>query len=353
MNAYLSLAKALRWQGNDWKFICEEYNSFLRDRLIAYASQSGTVASELRALIDCLSLDEKSSFVCYPYVADVLHPRTRLTTDESLWPLLAHAFSYLAWLGKIDRQYMVIQWPNAGIRKPMESIPLECRLNKPLPLAVDPCLEFPGMTGGNDLRILDDATLAMQTARVRHAESLIREWCPEAWRLSAIGTEILSLRKEVSEASRFGSASFRGLAGLNLLINPHLVSTGTLADAIVHEAIHSVLYQVEPVFGDFFRDQEAAKNETPSPWTGRLITVDNVAQACFVWSGLFYFWKAAAQCENSEASGVAPRARMSMIAKGFAALELRQLEGILNDCMFAAISEMRSELVEDASLVGV
>jgi HEXXH motif-containing protein len=64
-----------------------------------------------------------------------------------------------------------------------------------------------------------------------------------------------------------------------------------LANALVHEAIHSLLYMVE-LMEPFYVFEDRAF-EVASPWTGNLLSLRSYVHACFVWFGLWNFWRAA------------------------------------------------------------
>jgi hypothetical protein len=64
-----------------------------------------------------------------------------------------------------------------------------------------------------------------------------------------------------------------------------------IADAIVHEAIHALLYMQEQK-KSWVYDPDLCKPipRVVSPWTGRHLALRPFLQACFVWYGLLHFW---------------------------------------------------------------
>lgn len=66
------------------------------------------------------------------------------------------------------------------------------------------------------------------------------------------------------------------------------ISICRLADALVHESIHSFLYSLELelplVAGENLNDC------IRSPWSGRLLKIHSYLHACFVWYSLALFW---------------------------------------------------------------
>jgi hypothetical protein len=98
------------------------------------------------------------------------------------------------------------------------------------------------------------------------------------------------------ESPKFTSGSTAHYIGRSLFCNAHLPSADVelLAESLVHEAIHSLLYMheaCEPWVVDGQRFTEDA--EVESPWTGATLVVRPFLQACFVWFGLTHFWSLA------------------------------------------------------------
>jgi hypothetical protein len=78
-----------------------------------------------------------------------------------------------------------------------------------------------------------------------------------------------------------------------MFINAHLpaIDRERLADALVHEAIHSLLYMHETREPWIVDDRSVPRDAAlESPWSGARLTVRNFLQACFVWFGLAHFW---------------------------------------------------------------
>lgn len=345
-NAYQQLSKILEWNDQPVSWITHAYIEYLISKLDVYRNYGGINSQELNVLCNQFSEAELKTFVTYPYVADLLHPRTNLHSDEDIWPIQAYALSYLTWLEKFPSEYAIHEAPD-GLRLPIDSFPIENRISKKLPVSFSSNLIFPGMDrGGNDLHILDTEKVALETIRVSEAQKLIIKWSPQTWNFVAIGTELLAIRGESSEPNKFGSASFRGLAGLNLLINPNTTTLPIIIEAIVHEAIHSLLYQLEPSFGDFFPEKSNSKTPVKSPWTGTTITLDNISQACYVWFGLFNFWKKASEFDKIDREAGVALNNMIKIASGFEFLDITTLKENINSDMYNAINYMKARTSE-------
>ena len=96
----------------------------------------------------------------------------------------------------------------------------------------------------------------------------------------------------------FSSGSMNQYVGRSIFWNAHLTSVdaGTLAEALVHEAIHTLLDMHRSrnpwVLGP--RQPAGEHDVIVSPWTGAGLLLEPFLQACFVWYGLLHFWRAAA-----------------------------------------------------------
>ena len=114
------------------------------------------------------------------------------------------------------------------------------------------------------------------------------------------------------EGRRFSSGSMNQYVGRSILWNAHLpsVDIASLAEALVHEAIHAYLYMHEAC-DPWFVDHEMIPDHpvVTSPWTGAELRLEPFLQACFVWFGLLHFWRSA------DRAGIFPGGRA---AKGIA-----------------------------------
>lgn len=96
------------------------------------------------------------------------------------------------------------------------------------------------------------------------------------------------------EMDGFSSGSMNQYVGRSIFWNAHLTSvdTGTLAEALVHEAIHTLLdmHRARTHWVPSPR-QSSADDVIVSPWTGSGLLLESFLQACFVWYGLLHFWR--------------------------------------------------------------
>jgi hypothetical protein len=98
------------------------------------------------------------------------------------------------------------------------------------------------------------------------------------------------------ESSKFTSGSTGQYIGRSIFCNAHLPSADVelLAESLVHEATHSLLYMHEAVEPWVLREKPFdAEAIVVSPWSGATLPVRPFLQACFVWFGLVNFWSLA------------------------------------------------------------
>lgn len=122
----------------------------------------------------------------------------------------------------------------------------------------------------------------------------------EARAIVAAFTRAIVIRSDPTENERltsFSTEHYIGRVGFSNL-DARAVSPARVADSLVHEAIHSLIYVVElarPLLAARLVDDPAATLtiRVASPWTGRSLDVHSFAHACFVWFGLAGFWRRA------------------------------------------------------------
>ena len=156
--------------------------------------------------------------------------------------------------------------------------------------------------------------------------------------------------QEDDEQSYFTGYSTQQYAGRTVIGNPQLAQVGQIAESIVHEAIHAMLYMLlqthpwgleDPYFDD--------TKKLPSPWTGKMLPVSTLLHACFVWYGLLTFWSRATTSKAFPPKWV--RGRMSRAALGFAGPPLlERLDEADRDAIAppirAAIGRMQDRVIE-------
>ena len=105
-------------------------------------------------------------------------------------------------------------------------------------------------------------------------------------------TKVLVVQKEPPYTG-FSSNSRDDRIGRSAVRNPHLAAVVEvdLADSLVHEAIHSLLYMQEHRHR-WFQDEAlySPQERVRSPWSGNRLPLRYFFHACFVWYGLLHFW---------------------------------------------------------------
>jgi hypothetical protein len=143
----------------------------------------------------------------------------------------------------------------------------------------------------------------LPAADVRHALAKLHIAATEipliaepAWCMVRDFTQLVILLPDRQAPRDFSSGSSGQFIGRTVLANPHLakVTPVHLAEALVHEAIHAVLYMDERQ-SDWVLDPDlyAGPMRITSPWTGHPLPLRPYLQACFVWFGLLAFWSSA------------------------------------------------------------
>jgi len=139
---------------------------------------------------------------------------------------------------------------------------------------------------------LDSEEKKLALERLRSAADGIRRISPQVHQFVRSFTKVLILQRDPEAPSMFASGSSGQFVGRSVLSNPQLPSVDDVdvAEGLVHEAIHSLLYMqeqqkrwVDPAF-------YGAEKRTHSPWTGNHLPLRPYLQACFVWYGLVHFW---------------------------------------------------------------
>jgi hypothetical protein len=158
-------------------------------------------------------------------------------------------------------------------------------------------------------------------------------------------TKVLVLQKD--ESQPFSSGSNGDYVGRSVIANPHKVQDVDLADAVVHEAIHALLYmQEEQQPWVLAPELWEPIPRTVSPWSGRPLPIRQFLQACFVWYGLLHLWALAGQ----HGSFANPRLRQLFkraaggFVRGSLASILEPYAGGLTEDIVATVVEMQDRV---------
>ncbi|WP_189278782.1 aKG-HExxH-type peptide beta-hydroxylase [Kitasatospora griseola] len=150
----------------------------------------------------------------------------------------------------------------------------------------------------------------------------------------------ISVRRDASRTP--SSSSWPPLPGYLRLWNADLGDLCWTVDALVHEAVHGLLYMIEEQ-ESWFTDRAAWRTSSMrSPWSGRDLPLHSFVHACFVWFALLCFW---ADAELDGADGMFRQA-----SKGFESGRLPVLIRSLHT-VDAGVREVLLELVAQAEQV--
>jgi hypothetical protein len=131
-------------------------------------------------------------------------------------------------------------------------------------------------------------------ADLNQAITMISQASPAAARLITTFVKVIIYRKETARLNRVGSSSTPSHIGRLLLRNGHVMDVGMLADALVHESVHALLFTIECFHPFAPRGSDVT---ILSPWSDNPLPLWIYLQACFVWYALANFWIAATSAE--------------------------------------------------------
>ena len=138
---------------------------------------------------------------------------------------------------------------------------------------------------------------------------------------------VVALRRDPASPEIPGSFSRPDYLGLATIINPDckVASYIYLADAIVHEAVHSYIYMIELESGDntAYEHFPLVDREIISPWSHKRLKIRYFVHACFVWYSLLNFWNLVVM--NSRLCSDEAIERRHLCAKGFSKSRLADL----------------------------
>lgn len=153
--------------------------------------------------------------------------------------------------------------------------------------------------------LIDDA---MQRIGVAH---------PAAFAMITLITKVIVVKKQMTNAHEPHSSSSTPFIGRVAIANAHStkVNREYLANAVVHETIHSLLFMIEMFDAAMVKQEQSSEIHLTSPWTARSLPLDAFIHACFVWYGLAGFWRAAVQ--SKAFSGRTARKMLQTAESGF------------------------------------
>jgi hypothetical protein len=185
----------------------------------------------------------------------------------------------------------------------------------------------------SDGPVYDANSLMAVIAKAEVANRLIRNVVPNAWTVVANFTKLLHFLPDYDAPSQFSSGSSGQFVGRTVIANAHLekITAIELSEALVHEAIHAVLYMAEqqrPWVLD--PDLYAGPARIASPWTHNPLPLRPYLQACFVWYGLACYLTGLLQAEGT--NDILIKQRLEIALSGFRRLDLlANIAPFLND----------------------
>lgn len=165
--------------------------------------------------------------------------------------------------------------------------------------------------------------VAASRRQVEAGLDYVRAMSPCAATMVHNAVQVLQIGRLTNSPSATGSCSWRELIGAVGLANPDgpRWNPARVAEALIHESIHQTIYKLE-LTGELFTDLRAASTlSAVSPWSGRNLRMTSFVHACFVWFGLWHFWRLCPQTD-----------------KRVAALQARAYRGFEGDGPLAVVS---------------
>ncbi|GEM_PF-5576844 len=174
-------------------------------------------------------------------------------------------------------------------------------------------------------------------SKLSDAAALLARFVPGAWTFVEQLTRVVVLKCDADVIKGgFVSASTPLCTGRPVLQNPHadFVNVEMLADALLHESIHSAFDAAE--YFDTKLPERDTAHRLASPWTGKQLDPNTYIQASYVWFGLFNFWASAL----SQSPETWPRAQklFQKTARGF------------RDSTFLSRARARADLYDQETL---
>lgn len=158
--------------------------------------------------------------------------------------------------------------------------------------------------------------------KLRAALSLIDESSSTAGRLVRNATRCIRVRKSLTEIT--AAETDPRVIGEMRLHNPQLDSLRVidLADALIHESLHSFLAMYELRYGSFVGFEQSALIRPVSPWSGNPIPYNAFTHAVFIYFALFTFYRLLYPKLESEMEREDVAELMTRCSRGFRLVDL-------------------------------
>jgi hypothetical protein len=195
----------------------------------------------------------------------------------------------------------------------------------------------------DDLLTLEKKEQINTTKKIIKAVSAMEQMSISAYELWADSIDVIVVRKQPSNQNRFISNTSANEPRSIFLINAHLALADTklVSEALLHEAIHSLLFTYESITTPFLINSDQSKDTLVcSPWTNKQLRLISYVHACIVWYGLFWFWR------SSQAVKLLPTTRLNreieFISSGF---NKRPISNILKPHLNSLSIEIKNLLI--------
>jgi hypothetical protein len=197
----------------------------------------------------------------------------------------------------------------------------------------------------------DTSEMSLVVERLNLACERIRDVDPSVLDFVLNFNKVLIFVKDPAAPEQFSSGSTTQYVGRSFLTNPHVDSVDTviLAEALVHEGIHALLFmeELQRPWGDIPELSDGVRRVV-SPWTGNSLSLSSFLQACFVWYGLAHFWALALREQAFEPARI--KQRLIQASCGFLSgplyTDLEKFLPAIYPEVVDAIQEMQARLVD-------
>jgi hypothetical protein len=157
--------------------------------------------------------------------------------------------------------------------------------------------------------------------------------------------KVIALARTPASPHEQLSSSRRDMLGIATLSNvtSQRWSTMSLADSLLHEAIHSFLFRLE--MGAPFHPDYALANDimVASPWSGKPLPLSAYVHACFVWFGLWSIWKGG-DLDDPEVRQLAFRSQRGFLADPLLELYDRRADQQINTDVMTVLRSFVTEV---------
>ncbi|MFQ3244237.1 MAG: hypothetical protein ACI9SP_000864 [Arenicella sp.] len=338
-----SFASVIEWKDDEGTFrhnILSSYQSTCLKKFNGYVESAAcrkiARAEDLLEALNVMSPSERGEFSCLPYVVETVRFSEEKELTTEIASLVFLSLGYVLDTGRGKDNYSPSKVKGFPVGVEASGIPFLLNTTG-ITRWSEPSTEYANS------EVEEVSKKIRNSLQFLKSESII-------YRFVSDFTLVLGIRKNVSSGNKPYSGTFRGMVGFSAMTNPHLVEADQyyLADAMVHESMHTAMYMLEYINGCHIASDSDVRTNVSSPWTGSSLNVDNILQAAFVWYGLYYFWK---ELMNSKVDEGIALPYMERAFRGFEKLNLfMHRTGLFGrDEVCELVSQMASSLVEGRS----